>query len=218
MSTDRRHFDELLVYGWIREIISTDTIPAEIMNECVNWYHIQCGFLHHNSKNILINDEGNQIKAGELEWYDCHSIYHSSILPSISATNTVYLFKIKIVKGGDGVAIGIDDAQCRNINNDFAGNSVTKNYALYHDSRVYSHNGQIGAPTPNFGINDIVTMEFNPLESTLKFIKNGNRNPYLGVIRGIYGDTTLNYRLCIGISSSNTIIELIDVNNVDIVD
>ena len=63
MAKTREQVDELLIYGWIREI--NDKVPDEIMDECYRWYDSRCYFMD-GSHDVIINAERDTIKCSGL--------------------------------------------------------------------------------------------------------------------------------------------------------
>ena len=118
-------------------------------------------------------------------------------MASISDIDIEYKYKIKIVEQGDCFAIGIDDAKCMNLNDDWVGNYWTRNYAYYgKEGTLFSQEtGRLQGVDygEKYGTGDVITVCYNPCKSTLAFYKN-DRNQ--GVIHNVDQHEDLSYRLC----------------------
>ena len=85
--------------------------------------------------------------------------------------------------------------ECHHSNDDFAGNSVTVNYAYYKKGSLFM-NGLSNAKAygEGFGEGDVITMCYNPFKRILTFYKNDVNQ---GDIEDIESRKDLSYRLCI---------------------
>ena len=201
-ATQRKQRDELLVYGFVRDV--DDRYPGYVMDLCLLWFHNPLYFMKAGSF-IEINEDGNIAKITS---DSNNSVYGSVVMPSQCDIEIEYEYKMKI----DGVrfnetdfdsltiSIGIDDAECKHAESDFSGNDETCNYGYYgFHGRVFSHvTGrnfhdaiELGQ---SYGIGDTISMCYNPYKSTLSYAKNGEHQ---GVIESIESKKGLQYRLCI---------------------
>ena len=132
-----------------------------------------------------------------------HLYMHQLKMPPPLDIDLEYEYKVKILKNPDpddrNMSIGIDDAKCLHLENDFAGKRNTKNYGIYGQTgSIYSHNsGDRGAGTAygiGYGEDDVITMKYNPYRRHLSFSVNDRDQ---GIIKDIYGDQNLKYRFCV---------------------
>ena len=199
MALTRRQNEELLVHGYLREqtkVANTD-VPEDIMNICVTWYHIK-SYLFKAGTYCSISDDEMKVTYKNEKMTKSNSCYGSIIMPSISDRDIEYQYMIEItpLNANCMIAIGIDDAECVNLDSDFAGNEHTKNYAYCEDGNLYTH--ETGT---SWGIDyghdmksgDIITLCYNPCKRTLRFDKNGKNQ---GIIEDIHSKEGLIYRLC----------------------
>lgn len=201
MST-RRQIDELLVYGYLRmqtKLIKHMEIPEDIMNICLILYHIKSFFFTAGGHCNIDEDKTTVTCVRDDSFVSRpNCCYGSVIMPSISCKDIEYKYKVKIVKGDDHIAIGIDDAKCQNTDADYAGIAKTKNYAYYNkEGTLFSHatGAIVGAKYgQKFAEGDVITVCYNPYKARLLFYKNDKCQ---GVIDDVYADDNLSYRLCI---------------------
>ena len=116
MSVPRKYIDELLVYGYLREGRHIEiNIPEDIMNICLQWYHIK-SYLFKAGKSCIISEDGSKVTYSEKDTLgvSSNSCYGSVSMPSISKREIEYKYKIKFLQPHRQfyLAIGIDDAQC----------------------------------------------------------------------------------------------------------
>ena len=127
----------------------------------------------------------------------------------MSSIDIEYEFTIQLVKG-DSISVGIADAKCQHINDDFAGQRDTFNYAYAFTGTIYSHQTGVGGTGQKYGdgmdMHDIITMMYNPYKSTLSFTKNGKNQ---GTLKDIYSNGQLDYRFCVAIPGGH-IVQLVD--------
>eukprot|EP01084_Bolivina_argentea_P203277 347211_1 len=194
ITRSRKHKNELLVHGYMRE--NNSKLPTDIIDLCFEIYHIE-SFLFLCGNRLEINED-KDILIHTGSGYD--SCYGSIIMPSTSKMDVEYEYVIKVLINFHEISVGIDDSICKHINGDFSGQKNTKNYAYYSPNGTqYSwktgyYAGQGISYGESFSDEDTIRMLYNPHRSTLQFWKNDTDQ---GVIKNIYGDKNLNYRLCI---------------------
>eukprot|EP00483_Globobulimina_turgida_P008203 UN08219 len=198
MAVSRRECDELLVVGFMREI-SNDKIPADIMDLCVLWFHLELHFMTDYQSGIEFNQDAT---VACKKTHAVHSIYGSIVMASKCDIDMDYTCEIQIIEKSmsqPGISIGIDDAEQANIDKDFAGRDNTENYGYYSIfGTIYNHKTDISGRGDEYGETytegDIISMCYNPYHHTLSFAKN---NDDQGVINNIVARDGLEYRLCI---------------------
>eukprot|EP01084_Bolivina_argentea_P244879 410141_1 len=203
--------NELLVFGYVR--IQTikckcDQIPADVMNLCFLWYHVNSYFIECGDS-CHINKNRNIVKhIGPSQRNSC---YGSIVMPSISHVNIEYKFRIKILTAIDAICIGMDSADCAHINSDFAGQTETYNYA-YFNMNGQQYNWNLGMTSASiygepYVEGNIITMCYNPFHATLRFKRNDVDQ---GIIKNIYANKNHKYRLAVYLGMfSGTELELL---------
>ena len=210
MSTKQR--DRKLVDGYIRE--QTMHIPTEIIAMIFVWYHLELYFYKIPECQTLNEDKTIVEQSFDDDQHRWRGNYNTSYLsvtmPSINH-NLIYEYTIKILKHGSGVAVGIDDAECRWIDTWFIGKMETKNYGMQcwngTKSCTYSmHGTEYGAAChEQNGV--IIKMIYNVSKTSLAFIVDGT--DYGIAYDDVYNEEGLEYRLAIYMNG-NASVELID--------
>ena len=203
MTSARRHLDELTVYGYVHDQDVIKDFPNDIINLFLKWYHIECYFLPLKGVE-LDNDRNVANKTGPNNDgpYDCFTIYGSIIMPSKSKKDIDYKYKIKILDPGNywfHIAIGIDDAKCKNQHTDFCGNNETEHCGYYGGfgsiyNKIIPSAGQGKKYGEEYGKDDVISICYNPYKQTLQFEKNGVDQ---GIIRDIATNKDLEYRISV---------------------
>ena len=199
MAVTRKYQDELLVHGYVREYDSS--FPEDITAICFEWYHI-ASFFFLCGDGVEINEERDIVKHnGNWRYNSC---YGSVVMPSISKFYINYEYELEILQCTHEISIGIDDSECKYINDVFAGQADSKNYG-YDSPRGTQYNWTTGIYAgyglpygESYNKGDVIKMCYNPYLSTLQFWKNGDSQ---GIIADIHKDEDLSYRLCIYLGS-----------------
>ena len=211
----RKARNELLVYGYIRtekQTYSLD-IPEDIAQLFFLWYHIDSFFMKAGD-HCTINEERNMVEfdksPNDLIGNSC---YGSIEMQSKSEKDIEYEYQFKIIKCENVIGIGIDDTRCKWLNDNFTlprGYPITKHYAYISSSgHLYSWQIRDGKDYGHkYHVGDTVKMIYNPCKSTLQFVKNNEKQD---VIKDIYSEQGLSYRICIYMGyEGNQIVELIE--------
>ena len=205
----KKHQDVLLVHGFIRS--NTSTVPLDITNLCFMWFH-SCAYFLEGSKGYTLSDDATQMTQNSGA---CGSCYGAMAMPSVSSIDVEYALTLQIIRIGSmggGLCVGIDDAECAHLDDDFAGATSTENYA-YFSQRGTLFTWETGV-TYNAGqrygvayqTGDVIVMTFNPFRSVLRFEVNGKDQ---GEIRNIHRDEALSYRLCVASYGTTSSVKLL---------
>ena len=215
---NRKQRHQLAVSSYIRRINKKcdAVIPTDIIDLIFLFYYLE-SFLLKAGKLCTINKQQNIVeykKPSNIYEFKRNTCYGSLEMPSKTSSDIEYRFRLKIKHKTNCIGIGIDDAQCKSINDNYTlppfGHVPTKFYSyISNGGALYAWDQNGGKP---FGIGykkgDIVTMVYNPYKSLLLFQTNNKKQDKL---KNIYGEQGFSYRLAIYMGyEGHQIVELLD--------
>ena len=139
------------------------------------------------------------VRENEIGFFPGNSCYGSVVMPSIIDNDIEYKFNLELIKKGTVIGIGIDNAECKWINENYSlqpsQDPPTKFYSyISNTGDLYSWSDPSGVAYGEiYGTGDVVTMIYNPYKSQLLFETNGKKQK---IIENVYGRQGLSYRTC----------------------
>ena len=206
----KRDMSELLVYGYVRAEIEqrSSDIPEDVINLFIEFYHENLFCFKVGDDCIVKEENVVEFKSGG----PCaNSCYGSLVMPSISNVDITYRFEIKIIKMPGVIGVGIDDAECKCINQNYTIQSTmkaaTKHYCYICSGALYACDQYVQSLGSWYQERDVIAVIYNPYKRTLTFEKNGVIQP---TIYNVYGDETLSYRPCVYMAYANQIVQFLE--------
>lgn len=196
---------ELLVYGYVRdierELKSEWIVPKSINAICLKFYLDE--IFEKVGKYMQLSNDNKSVSYDKKDGSQGHqSAYGSVVISPKKASSNVIMWTIRIDRraSADGVAIGIDQAIAKNINQDFPYRKDTVHYSYCswkNKGKIYStSSGQITEiDGMGYGVGDYITMIFDVKEKSLIFLNNGKETG----IEFNNIDTNKNYRLAVSL-------------------
>ena len=204
----KKQRDSVLIHGYIRSQLETLnlSIPAQVIELFVEWYHIQLYFIK-----ISRNQELNGDKTIVKQRTSAESAWASILMPSMD--DMIYEYTVKITAPSRDVAIGIDENGYKRINSYFVEQMDSIHYALEcwsgekdSEKKGREEYGPRVGKTMN-GV--IIKMTYNAGATSLSFIVDGK--DYGVAYDNVEQNENLNYRLAIYMNNTATV-ELLRVS------